>query len=183
MIQFLPKYVVASAAPDQFYQAAFIGEYNGEAACQFCYYLPDRQPVGDKTFAQCSMAHKCDDGNQPYIRVEPLHLDEIQEAEIPDAPGQAAYQDTTFLRQQKVKSMPRYCQLVTSQLTGYVCNSLCAFFNERIEKKQSARACGKVKACANNSSFYDLLVPASPTLRAIYDRQMLDETSTITSKT
>lgn len=175
MIQFLPKYRTPTSKDDAVYQSVFIPDYTGAAACNICYYKSKQSPQGTLTWIECAEKYKCDFRNQPYIAMELLNQAEVDEAEDPSDPDQLCYEKTTFVRQAKVKSMPRYCQFVTSRLTGYPCNSLCQFFLERVAKRQSALSCGKAKGCANNSSFYNLLVPADPTLRAIYDQQMLDD--------
>lgn len=171
-IQFLPKYSVEWTSRAIYYQQAQLLNHVGEDACQFCRFVTSRPPYGDLDFATCSQAHKCQRGALPFILMECLNEDEITTALMPGSETDLCYESVHFLRQVKVKSCPRYVQFVVSHLTGYTCNSLCAYYLDRVAKKQLALACGKSKGCANNSSFFNLLVPSNATLRAEYEEDM-----------
>lgn len=175
-IQFLPKFRRYATDDDFIYQQAVLYNHLGQSACPFCLYVYEQQVTPSHpdalSFQACSGKHNCLLGLMPYILMRPLNEEEIQSATSPDVPGDLCYQCTTFWRQVKVKSMSRYVQFVASILKGYPCNSLCHYYIDRVDKKQAALACGKTHACANNSSFWNLLIPSIATLRAEYFQDM-----------
>lgn len=175
-IQFLPRFKKAEPSDDFIYQQAILYNHLGLSACPFCLYLYEQSTTPQHpialTFAECAKKHSCNKGLQPYIAVEPINDTEIWDARLPDDPDHRAYVPACFWRQVKVKSCARYVQFIASYLTGYPCNSLCHYYIDRVDKKQAALACGKTHACANNSSFWNLLIPSIATLRAEYFQDM-----------
>lgn len=171
-IQFLPKFSRYKNYVSVIYQQAVLYNHLGQSACPFCLYQYEQQTTQQHpvalTFQECSMKHGCLLGLMPYIQMRPLNEDEIDTAGTPDDPDKLCYSRVSFYRQVKVKSMSRYVQFVASILKGYPCNSLCHYYIDRVDKKQAALACGKTHACANNSSFWNLLVPNSDTLFSEY---------------
>lgn len=175
-IQFLPKFRRYKSSDDFIYQQAVLYNHLGQSACPFCLYQYEQQTTTQHpialTFQECSEKHSCLLGLMPYILMRPLNEDEIEDATSPDVPDTPCYTCTSFWRQVKVKSMSRYVQFVASILKGYPCNSLCHYYIDRVDKKQAALACGKTHACANNSSFWNLLVPNDVTLFSEYQVDM-----------
>ena len=163
MLKFLPRLVLRTNSWPSYVQQIAVGYRADNYNCDFCWYK--RQWGEDFTKWACALKYKCSQFKNPYIYVQPLHDDEIQNLRHPNDPTRLYYDYTRMTRQVKVKGWPLYLQLIACDDTAPQCNAYCYFHKERMEKHQTVAQCAHTHGCSRSGSFFDLLIPTNEDIR------------------
>ena len=158
MIQLLQRAKINAdeyAYPEQQFSCAGFG---GKYSCLHCNF--GYRALTQDAYKKCRKANQCDDGHLPWMDLEPVNEDEINEALV-DVNGKVSlYDRTRVLRMVKVNGMPVYLQLIQCNGEGYKCNTMCYYYPQRMKNKMKASKCASTRGCGLNGSFYNLVVPS-----------------------
>lgn len=170
MLKFLPRIKAVSKNDIFFIQQMVVG-YNADwRNCDYCYYKYTW--TDPTTRRECSEKHKCEYSNQPWINLDVLHEQEIDDTTDPEAEYRRLYYLTRVTRQVKLKGWPLYLQFIGCRSPQPQCNACCFFHNERLRKHQTVAACAHTHGCSRSGSFFDLLVPTNADLYEQFFREL-----------
>ena len=127
--------------------------------CIFCHYFVNNRTNDD--YDICAASHKCDGESLIFLP--------MVNSDINDSVRNEHFTPTQLIRSLRISQQPRYLQLWSCDLTGYVCNSKCHYYPSRIESGVTVNDCATSHACGMNGSFLDLLEPFTKLLYTIPD--------------
>ena len=165
MLKFLPRIQAIDDNGIFYAQQVFVGTRPENIACDYCRY---RYTWTDATTRQqCSLKHKCNYYKSPWINLDVLHENEIENTFTPAPNSRKMYHLTRITRQVKLKGWPLYLQYVGCDDPQPQCNAMCFFHNQRLADKKTVAQCAHTHGCSRSGSFFDLLVPTNAD---IYDQ-------------
>ena len=166
MLKFLPRIVRPDSDLYNWAQQVDLGYGSTISNCNICVF----KDTWTETFGQhqCELKHSCYAYSQPFIAMYQEHHAEIISQHQPGDPSVPLYNETTILRQYKVKGWPLYTQLITCTDPDAQCNALCVHHAARMADHKAVSVCAHQRGCSRSGSFFGLLVPVITYIREMF---------------
>lgn len=119
----------------------------GAQRCPWCRYFESRRSRDD--YFACSYKNGCGSESLIWAVLENSYVRRYGTADH--------FTPTTICRQHYFDQVPRYVQLISCDIEGYQCNSLCQFYPSRITEDKSIAECSNTRRCGRNGSYFQLL--------------------------
>ena len=131
----------------------------GSQRCPFCHYFQLYRDTPD--YRTCQSEHGCGDESLVWAVMRNSYQRRYAEDDH--------FTPTAIIRQHYFDQVPRYVQLISCDIEGYECNSLCQFYPSRVSEDKSIADCSNTRRCGRNGSFFSLLTVQNTQLYNIPD--------------